>query len=112
MDPTASSRRPPDGWTRDQPIIAERGDEPGTIPGESEKASGRHLPVKTPPQGNGPRSEAGCRLHRRPARRETGGDSRAAPERTDPASRSGIDRKSTRLNSSHLGISYAVFCLK
>src|SRR5258705_2314581 len=24
---------------------------------------------------------------------------------------SGIDRKSTRLNSSHLGISYAVFCL-
>src|ERR1039458_6436355 len=27
-----------------------------------------------------------------------------------PASR--LDRKSTRLNSSHLGISYAVFCLK
>src|SRR5256885_6651307 len=26
--------------------------------------------------------------------------------------RSGIDRKSTRLNSSHLVISYAVFCLK
>src|ERR1039458_6983779 len=25
---------------------------------------------------------------------------------------SGWDRKSTRLNSSHLGISYAVFCLK
>ena len=25
---------------------------------------------------------------------------------------SGGDRKSTRLNSSHLGISYAVFCLK
>jgi len=23
-----------------------------------------------------------------------------------------VDRKSTRLNSSHLGISYAVFCLK
>src|SRR5438045_6420068 len=29
----------------------------------------------------------------------------------DPAARQG-DRKSTRLNSSHLGISYAVFCLK
>src|SRR5215831_20061285 len=28
-----------------------------------------------------------------------------------PAARRG-DRKSTRLNSSHLGISYAVFCLK
>src|SRR5262245_63128440 len=26
--------------------------------------------------------------------------------------RQGQDRKSTRLNSSHLGISYAVFCLK
>src|SRR5437899_10197954 len=26
--------------------------------------------------------------------------------------REGQDRKSTRLNSSHLGISYAVFCLK
>src|ERR1035438_2888923 len=29
-----------------------------------------------------------------------------APDQTS------IDRKSTRLNSSHLGISYAVFCLK
>src|ERR1035438_5634864 len=27
------------------------------------------------------------------------------------ASQGNIDRKSTRLNSSHLGISYAVFCL-
>src|SRR5947199_8678295 len=30
----------------------------------------------------------------------------------DSSSRKEIDRKSTRLNSSHLGISYAVFCLK
>src|SRR5258705_9756422 len=30
----------------------------------------------------------------------------------DSSSASHIDRKSTRLNSSHLGISYAVFCLK
>src|SRR5256885_13072627 len=29
-----------------------------------------------------------------------------------PATFSGLDRKSTRLNSSHLVISYAVFCLK
>src|SRR2546427_5001816 len=34
--------------------------------------------------------------------------SRAARERTRPAP----DRKSTRLNSSHSQISYAVFCLK
>src|SRR2546430_8810591 len=29
-----------------------------------------------------------------------------------PGSRAGLDRKSTRLNSSHSQISYAVFCLK
>src|SRR5437899_4135942 len=29
-----------------------------------------------------------------------------------PGLRQVLDRKSTRLNSSHLGISYAVFCLK
>src|SRR5262245_64347627 len=29
-----------------------------------------------------------------------------------PANMTSLDRKSTRLNSSHLGISYAVFCLK
>src|SRR5258707_7235127 len=34
---------------------------------------------------------------------------RADPRRTPPARR---DRKSTRLNSSHANISYAVFCLK
>src|SRR5215467_15641048 len=33
------------------------------------------------------------------------------PRRRRPPARSG-DRKSTRLNSSHLVISYAVFCLK
>src|SRR5436853_4740163 len=42
------------------------------------------------------------------ARRRRGGPRRprslVAPRR--------LDRKSTRLNSSHLGISYAVFCLK
>src|SRR5258705_6931253 len=31
-------------------------------------------------------------------------------KRTHPVEE--VDRKSTRLNSSHLGISYAVFCLK
>src|SRR5215469_11992088 len=31
---------------------------------------------------------------------------------TDPCGAHGIDRKSTRLNSSHVEISYAVFCLK
>src|SRR5258705_10029006 len=31
---------------------------------------------------------------------------------TTPNEAAAADRKSTRLNSSHLGISYAVFCLK
>src|SRR5262245_6875118 len=36
-----------------------------------------------------------------------------APEPSFPTPGIGlVDRKSTRLNSSHLGISYAVFCLK
>src|SRR5262245_8266812 len=39
-----------------------------------------------------------------------GGDPRLALLFGDGAN--GLDRKSTRLNSSHLGISYAVFCLK
>src|SRR3712207_7507156 len=32
--------------------------------------------------------------------------------REQPCVRAGADRKSTRLNSSHANISYAVFCLK
>src|SRR5256885_5794804 len=36
----------------------------------------------------------------------------ASPARAPPAPPSREDRKSTRLNSSHLVISYAVFCLK
>src|SRR5437899_8615608 len=32
--------------------------------------------------------------------------------RSHSAGETRVDRKSTRLNSSHLGISYAVFCLK
>src|SRR6266496_6190054 len=34
------------------------------------------------------------------------------PHRPDPPGRPHQDRKSTRLNSSHVEISYAVFCLK
>src|SRR3712207_7956912 len=42
-------------------------------------------------------------------RRRVGGRDRAA---TAPERAFGRDRKSTRLNSSHANISYAVFCLK
>src|SRR3712207_8200876 len=44
----------------------------------------------------------------RPALRERGGGPPALPDGVRPAA----DRKSTRLNSSHANISYAVFCLK
>src|SRR5437667_5950620 len=62
------------------------------------------------PRGDGPRS-----AHRRSA--FPGG---TAARRTGPGAgpgdqpyhRVGRDRKSTRLNSSHITISYAVFCLK
>src|SRR5262245_65319261 len=61
------------------------------------------------PGGEIERSERGPRaaLARLGAKRRVGAEQGAAvvglPEQ---------DRKSTRLNSSHLGISYAVFCLK
>src|SRR2546430_11484081 len=48
-------------------------------------------------------------IYRQPALSPDG--SRVAVIRTDPDTQ-GTDRKSTRLNSSHSQISYAVFCLK
>src|SRR3712207_6867660 len=65
----------------------------------------------------------GSRRHLGPARRAVGGQHRAGAQRQhdvadDRAHRLGLqektlgDRKSTRLNSSHANISYAVFCLK
>src|SRR5205814_9967907 len=53
------------------------------------------------------RSGGRHRLRERPAR---GTAVRLRFEPGDPCAQR--DRKSTRLNSSHLGISYAVFCLK
>src|SRR5438067_10489145 len=46
-------------------------------------------------------------------RRPLQGDAAHALElEREPAQDPGLDRKSTRLNSSHVSISYAVFCLK
>src|SRR3712207_8628402 len=74
------------------------------------------------------RSAAERRAGRKPFRRwardangepitvETGGCSRGftnlGPTLAPLASQTRVDRKSTRLNSSHANISYAVFCLK
>src|SRR5438045_6360883 len=52
-------------------------------------------------------------LFRSPYRHLQRAHSVEAPSRHRDRERAAIlDRKSTRLNSSHLGISYAVFCLK
>src|SRR5690349_22787292 len=57
------------------------------------------LPISTPlPAWSAPRRSR-CRI----STRWPGGNATARPSR---------DRKSTRLNSSHVEISYAVFCLK
>src|SRR5688500_20257230 len=62
-----------------------------------------------------------CDLHSFPTRRSSDLIARASPSsttsasfaaRTSRRSSNEADRKSTRLNSSHLVISYAVFCLK
>src|SRR5256885_2591334 len=56
-----------------------------------------------------------CGRRAAPLDDQIGDDRRAVAEKTDRIARcAGLlqDRKSTRLNSSHLVISYAVFCLK
>src|SRR3712207_7966507 len=47
-----------------------------------------------------------------PCRLGEPGDEVVVERRLDEDARAGVDRKSTRLNSSHANISYAVFCLK
>src|SRR5262245_66172046 len=51
-------------------------------------------------------------LRRRLARRGIETRTFFIPIHLQPIYYAALDRKSTRLNSSHLGISYAVFCLK
>src|SRR5256885_9616466 len=59
------------------------------------------------------RSAAAARHRDRPGGGRTGAPARGQPRRLRPDLQArAADRKSTRLNSSHLVISYAVFCLK
>src|SRR5690349_16201794 len=65
-------------------------------------------------------SDPHYRTHRRPKRRledvadnrPPPGNGQQHPSQTTQQTEQRIDRKSTRLNSSHVEISYAVFCLK
>src|SRR5438477_5624431 len=54
-----------------------------------------------------------CAVHRREPEPRPLADGLGREERLEDAGlRAVLDRKSTRLNSSHMSISYAVFCLK
>src|SRR5207249_10556507 len=71
-----------------------------------------------PPRGSQPavpvrtRRRHGTRRRRGPARRRQRGRLLLRSARRRRGGAAGEDRKSTRLNSSHVSISYAVFCLK
>src|SRR5438132_4144256 len=77
------------------------------------------LPISgaLPHRGRGGRGARVDPVPLRPRRRKRRGRSQRGREdgqdhRRAPGARAAIDRKSTRLNSSHTVISYAVFCLK
>src|SRR2546426_937460 len=106
----SNSRTPERSSSKDSPCRASHQSPPGQ-PGLPEL---RPLP----PHDRGPE----CRLRTgdegpasrrdRPARGRGARDGAAGRETEPPALPALGDRKSTRLNSSHLVISYAVFCLK
>src|SRR5207245_6973489 len=56
--------------------------------------------------------EAEAHAERHDDPRQRGGDDHAPDQLATARAQAGRDRKSTRLNSSHGSISYAVFCLK
>src|SRR3712207_7849211 len=62
-------------------------------------------------RGGGDRRQLPRHLHRETVRRARGVEERS-DERARRPTPPQVDRKSTRLNSSHANISYAVFCLK
>src|SRR3712207_8105901 len=67
------------------------------------------LPISLPPWAGCRASSARTRANGWPTVKSTSGAGRPARIR---GLAPGADRKSTRLNSSHANISYAVFCLK
>src|SRR5256885_6218791 len=86
---------------------ARGGSAAGLVPGDRHRRALRRGRVRA-----GAARDGGCGgVGRGPAHRRPGGAGRRAAAALRERRR-GRDRKSTRLNSSHLVISYAVFCLK
>src|SRR5690606_42128420 len=90
---------------------------PGFLPPSPTRRSSDLQPQS--PGGDAPRDERSARLHRRDPRRGGHPRDRMDADRCNPLGldraldrEERVDRKSTRLNSSHVKISYAVFCLK
>src|SRR5262245_63471371 len=98
----------------------------GRLPGEKQFADQLRIVLAEPVDKNDPKSVrklrriaeklVECALNGEPwaiAQVADRIDGKATAEiKTEQTQRYVVDRKSTRLNSSHLGISYAVFCLK
>src|SRR5690606_39315514 len=83
--------------------------------GHPRTAGGRTAPGRrraAPPAPPPGRRTTGAGTGSDGARPPTASRTPACPGRTRSARRDKRDRKSTRLNSSHVKISYAVFCLK
>src|SRR5262245_62640917 len=72
----------------------------------------RSLHAKIPRGVAAIRAESGQAAARRRREERPHGRHARSRDAASGAGDRGEDRKSTRLNSSHLGISYAVFCLK
>src|SRR5690606_14620981 len=123
--PAGSSRQPrrdPRGLHEARGRQAARGDR-GSRRGRRQAGGGAAARLRfRPPDREPPRSEAVLVLHGArerwrggpgaAARRARGRCPEAFPGCGPAAVRARRDRKSTRLNSSHVKISYAVFCLK
>src|SRR2546430_11450278 len=91
-------RRPPRSTLSPYPPLSRSRREPGTQPEgpDADGAAAKHADAEPAPDVA-------------PARP---GGARQEGERGEGGQRVVLDRKSTRLNSSHSQISYAVFCLK
>src|SRR6266496_1386300 len=110
MHPSGAPRTPPD--PPGHPLGVPRTPPVGGRPPRSQSVPARPAPPRTGWPGRRPRARRSSAPHGpgpTPCRPPSASGPRRPARRT--ARRRG-DRKSTRLNSSHVEISYAVFCLK